>query len=207
MITITTSTLIIILVAVVGLVGWVLAYKEYENKIKVEAVSKDAIAKLIESQTKDKQDIETANHAEVKRLKKEYDDLNTDHKSILEDLTVKHKLALDTALETREEEIVETEKLVTDRIEEIESVYRSAIDEQNESLELYEKYIRNFDAALTLSDKKLKDLDIRGTFSSDDEIGFFFQSVRGLQGALNNFRIDKEVLDKQHGYVNEEIKE
>jgi hypothetical protein len=37
------------------------------------------------------------------------------------------------------------------------------------------------------SDKMLKDLDTLGAFKSDDEIGFFFQSVKQIQEALNQY--------------------
>ena len=37
------------------------------------------------------------------------------------------------------------------------------------------------------SDKMLKDLDTIGAFKSDDEIGFFFQSVKQIQEALNQY--------------------
>lgn len=39
------------------------------------------------------------------------------------------------------------------------------------------------------SDKVLKEIDQRGTFSSDDEIGWFFKAVKEIQAALNQFVI------------------
>ena len=44
-------------------------------------------------------------------------------------------------------------------------------------------------------DRKLNELDVRGTFESDDEIGFFFQGVKRLQGILNEFKIEKDLQD------------
>lgn len=38
------------------------------------------------------------------------------------------------------------------------------------------------------SDRLIVEIDKRGTFSSDDEIGFFFQTVKGIQQTLNEFR-------------------
>lgn len=131
--------------------------------------------------------LEETRHSEVKALQAQINNIKTVHAA-----------ELTAALETRESELTEAEALVKERIEEIENVYRSAIDDQNETLELYEKYIRNFDAAITLSDKKIKDLDSKGLFSSDDEIGFFFTTVSGIQTVLNHFKIDKEALDIKH---------
>ena len=39
------------------------------------------------------------------------------------------------------------------------------------------------------SDRALKEIDQRGTFSSDDEIGWFFKAVKEIQAALNQFVI------------------
>lgn len=102
---------------------------------------------------------------------------------------------LQAALDVKELDLIESEKLIKERITEIQSVYQSAIDDQNINLELYESYIKNFDAAITLCDSRLKELDTKGVFSTDDEIGFFFQNVKYLQEGLNKFKIDKEVID------------
>jgi hypothetical protein len=37
----------------------------------------------------------------------------------------------------------------------------------------------------------MKNIDARGTFSSDDEVGFFFQQIKGLQDILNDFQLKK----------------
>lgn len=43
-------------------------------------------------------------------------------------------------------------------------------------------------AVIAESDRLIVEIDKRGTFSSDDEIGFFFQTVKGIQQTLNEFR-------------------
>lgn len=43
-------------------------------------------------------------------------------------------------------------------------------------------------AVIAESDRLITEIDRRGTFSSDDEIGFFFQTVKGIQQTLNEFR-------------------
>ena len=48
--------------------------------------------------------------------------------------------------------------------------------------------MNKFDQIRSL-DKKLKEIDARGTFSSDDEVGFFFQSIKQLQETLNGFNV------------------
>jgi competence protein ComGF len=60
---------------------------------------------------------------------------------------------------------------------------------QNEILVSYQSYLNKISGIIELSDKKLKEIDHKGSFESDDEIGFFFQSVKQLQEALNAFKI------------------
>ena len=61
---------------------------------------------------------------------------------------------------------------------------------QNEILVSYQIYLNKISGIIELSDKKLKEIDHKGSFESDDEIGFFFQSVKQLQEALNAFKIN-----------------
>lgn len=53
----------------------------------------------------------------------------------------------------------------------------------------YLQYLDTLSKVVEISDKKLKDLDRKGTFKSDDEIGFFFESVQEIQKILNEFKI------------------
>lgn len=154
-VTINYETLMLIIFAIIGGIGWILASKEHSDKIKV----------------KEKFESELAENK------------------------AKHEAELAEALEIRENDLADSERLVAERIKDIETVYKQALDDQNESLELYERYIRNFDAAITLSDKKVKEVDAKGSFSSDDELGFFFQNILFIQSALNKFKVDKEELD------------
>ena len=49
------------------------------------------------------------------------------------------------------------------------------------------KFIKNFQLSIEESDKKLKELDTKGSFSSDDEIGWFFNEIKKLQNALSRY--------------------
>lgn len=50
-----------------------------------------------------------------------------------------------------------------------------------------EKIITNFLETINFMDGELKKIDARGTFHSDDEIGFFFQRIKALQDILNSY--------------------
>jgi len=53
----------------------------------------------------------------------------------------------------------------------------------------YENYMINLSNTIEFSNKKLKEVDAKGTFDSDDEIGFFFKTLQFLQEQLNNFKV------------------
>ncbi len=42
---------------------------------------------------------------------------------------------------------------------------------------------------ITDSDKRIRELDTIGAFVGDDEIGFFFNTVKAIQAELNKFKI------------------
>lgn len=52
------------------------------------------------------------------------------------------------------------------------------------------EFINSFQKSIEESDKKLQELDVRGSFSSDDEIGWFFNEIKKLQNALSRFKTD-----------------
>jgi hypothetical protein len=53
----------------------------------------------------------------------------------------------------------------------------------------YMQYLDNLSRTIEISDKKLKEIDHKGTFKSDDEIGFFFEAVKQIQDILNEFKV------------------
>jgi len=64
-------------------------------------------------------------------------------------------------------------------------------EKQEDILAGYLDYLDKFSRVIEVTDEKLKGLDTRGSFSSDDEIGFFFENVKKLQDILNEFNIRK----------------
>jgi len=55
----------------------------------------------------------------------------------------------------------------------------------------YLEYLDKISRVIEISDEKLKKLDHRGTFSSDDEVGYFFKSIKSIQDVLNDFKLKK----------------
>jgi len=63
---------------------------------------------------------------------------------------------------------------------------------QNEKLtrlvEERDIYINNLDAVIEDITKRLQEVDNRGTFASDDEVGFFFNSLKQMSETLNVYK-------------------
>lgn len=57
-------------------------------------------------------------------------------------------------------------------------------------LDGYRTFILRFQQQVQESDKRLKKIDERGTFKSDDEVGYFFTELKKIQESLTNFRIE-----------------
>ena len=55
----------------------------------------------------------------------------------------------------------------------------------------YLLYLDKISKVIEISDKRLKKIDARGTFKSDDEVGFFFEEIKQIQKILNDFNMKK----------------
>jgi len=51
-----------------------------------------------------------------------------------------------------------------------------------------QEFINKVDEQVTFSEKRLEQIDVKGTFKSDDEIGWFFNEIKVLQTGLSQFR-------------------
>jgi hypothetical protein len=60
---------------------------------------------------------------------------------------------------------------------------------QEDILASYMSYLNKFSDIIDFSDKKIKEIDEKGSFKSDDEIGFFFEQIKAIQDILNSFNI------------------
>ena len=54
--------------------------------------------------------------------------------------------------------------------------------------EMYETYIESFTATIDEILAELNVIDSKGTFQSDDEVGFFFSALKRLLQQLSDFR-------------------
>ena len=63
--------------------------------------------------------------------------------------------------------------------------------EKYEDIAQYQQnYIENVSTVIGESSKRLREVDEKGTFESDDEIGFFFKGVKEIQSILDEFNLN-----------------
>ena len=74
-------------------------------------------------------------------------------------------------------------------------------EKQEDILSSYMLYLDRISRCIELSDNRLKEIDEKGTFKSDDEVGFFFDQVTQIQSILNEFQVRelKEPTPKDNG--------
>ena len=65
-------------------------------------------------------------------------------------------------------------------------------EKQEDILASYLMYLDRVSRVIELSDTRLQEIDAKGTFKSDDEVGFFFEQITQIQSILNEFQV-KEV--------------
>jgi len=62
-------------------------------------------------------------------------------------------------------------------------------EKQEDILVGYMSYLNKISQTIEAADKKIQEIDIKGSFKSDDEVGFFFQQIQSIQTILNSFVI------------------
>jgi hypothetical protein len=62
-------------------------------------------------------------------------------------------------------------------------------EKQEDVLVSYLDYLDKLSKTIEYMDVRLKQIDSKGTFSADDEIGWFFDQIKVIQNKLNNFKL------------------
>ena len=65
-------------------------------------------------------------------------------------------------------------------------------EKQEDILSGYMTYLNKISDTIEATDKRLKEVDYKGSFKSDDEVGFVFEQIKSIQTILNAFII-KEI--------------
>jgi len=62
-------------------------------------------------------------------------------------------------------------------------------EKQEDILSGYMTYLNKISDTIEMAEKKMSEVDAKGSFKSDDEVGFFFEQIKTIQTALNAFVI------------------
>lgn len=65
-------------------------------------------------------------------------------------------------------------------------------EKQEDILASYLIYMDQLSKIIEHSDERLKKIDAKGTFKSDDEVGWFFEQIKVIQERLNNFKLTND---------------
>ena len=63
----------------------------------------------------------------------------------------------------------------------------------------YENLINQIQNIIEISNQKLKQVDDKGTFESDDEVGFFFEQLKEIQNLLNDIFETEQIEENIDG--------
>ncbi len=63
-------------------------------------------------------------------------------------------------------------------------------EKQEDIILQYDDYITEFNKQIEIADDRLKKIDEKGTFKSDDEIGWFFKQIKVIQDGITRFKIN-----------------
>ena len=69
----------------------------------------------------------------------------------------------------------------------------------------YENLIIQVEQIIRFSSKKLKQIDDKGTFESDDEVGFFFEQIKNIQLLLDNLFEMNENMGEDNANAGDEV--
>lgn len=63
------------------------------------------------------------------------------------------------------------------------------VERQEDLIEKYQQYLTSLDISIKLSSKRLEEIDVKGMFSSDDEIGWYFKQIKEIQSILDDYKL------------------
>ena len=64
-------------------------------------------------------------------------------------------------------------------------------EKAEDMISYYEGYMKEIDEQIKFIDKRVKEIDTKGTFESDDEVGFFFQRLKLLVELLATYKLQR----------------
>ena len=67
--------------------------------------------------------------------------------------------------------------------------YEDELTKRQEAIVSYQDYINSLGSTVEFMTKRIDEIDAKGTFSSDDEVGFFFNRLKMLNEMIRPYNI------------------
>jgi len=67
--------------------------------------------------------------------------------------------------------------------------YEDELSKRQDAIISYQDYINGLGSTVEFINKRMKEVDAKGTFQSDDEVGFFFERLKMLNDMLKPYNV------------------
>ena len=67
--------------------------------------------------------------------------------------------------------------------------YEDELSKRQDAIISYQDYINGIGSTVEFINKRMKEVDAKGTFQSDDEVGFFFERLKMLNDMLKPYNV------------------
>ncbi len=67
--------------------------------------------------------------------------------------------------------------------------YEDELNKRQEAIISYQEYINGLGSTVEFMNKRINEIDAKGTFKSDDEVGFFFDRLKMLNDMLRPYNV------------------
>ena len=92
-----------------------------------------------------------------------------------------------------EAQLKELEMLFSNQVSKTQEI----VNEYESYIAAYQKYFIHLSEIINVSNIRLKQIDAKGSFKSDDEVGFFFKNLQEIQNTLDEFDFTKNIVKSQ----------
>jgi hypothetical protein len=67
--------------------------------------------------------------------------------------------------------------------------YEDELNKRQDAIISYQEYINGLGSTVEFINKRMNEIDAKGTFQSDDEVGFFFERLKMLNDMLRPYNV------------------
>jgi uncharacterized protein YoxC len=67
--------------------------------------------------------------------------------------------------------------------------YEDELNKRQDAIISYQEYINGLGSTVEFINKRMNEIDTKGTFQSDDEVGFFFERLKMLNDMLRPYNV------------------